>query len=49
MKDLRPYNAIAYYFGCDYALYFSSLSLIASYTILVTLLGAIIYVVFVII
>jgi len=44
-KDLRPINAIAYYYGCDYAFYISFLILMTVHLLTLTIVGAIIVII----
>ena len=43
-KDLRPFNSMAFFYGCDIALYLSFTTLITSYLLALTLIGIIFYV-----
>lgn len=38
-KDLRPYNAIAFYYGCDVAFYLSFNCILSSWLIFIALIG----------
>lgn len=40
-KDLRPYNSIAFYYGCDVALYLSFNSVYTSWLLVISLIGVI--------
>lgn len=42
-KDLRPFNSLAFYYGCDIAFYISFTTLYTSFLILLGVLGVILY------
>ena len=42
-KDLRPFNSLAFYFGCDISLYISFTVQYTSYLLFVALLGIAVY------
>ena len=43
-KDLRPFNSMAFYFGCDIALYVSFIIQYTSYLLFLALIGGVIYI-----
>lgn len=43
-EDLRPFNSIAYYFGCDISLYISFTTMYTSYLIFLAFIGAAVYI-----
>ena len=43
MKDIRPFNSIAFYFGCDVALYLSYTLLMTSFLMILGFLGLILH------
>jgi hypothetical protein len=43
-KDLKPYNSVAFYFGCDLSLYVSFVVNMTSYLLILGLVGIAIYI-----
>ena len=43
-KDLKPYNSVAFYFGCDLSLYVSFVVNMTSYLLILGLVGIAVYV-----
>ena len=44
LKDLRPFNSLAFYYGCDFAFYISFTTLYTSFLIILSFLGTSYYV-----
>ena len=44
-KDLRPFNSLAFYYGCDVALYISFITMSTSYMIILTFIGIVFYII----
>ena len=45
MKDIRPFNSIAFYFGCDVALYISYTLLMTSFLMVLGLIGLVFHII----
>jgi len=45
VKDLKPYNSIAFYFGCEIALYVSFLINLTSYLLILSLIGTAVFII----
>ena len=45
MKDIRPFNSIAFYFGCDVSLYISYTLLMTSFLMILGVIGLLLFII----